>query len=212
MYLKINNWHKYNKRKDIKNPFWFALSNRIFQDPDLIDFSHQELISWIYLLCLASQTRTDCVRVNFKHVQLCARVNKLVFLSAVQKLENLSMITRVVRDTNVPCTESDRYNTIQYNTNNNAHVEHVHEHVNLDFEHVYENYPRKLGKKRGLERLKKKIKTAEQFENLLKAVDNYAAHCKTLDPQYIKHFSTFVNEWEDWVEFKPESKIRPIWS
>ncbi len=66
---------------------------------------------------------------------------------------------------------------------------------------IYGIYPRKAGKKRGVAIIEKTIKTAEQQENLKKAVENYAEYCKTqaTEEKFIKHFSTFMGEWEDWI-------------
>lgn len=56
MRLKFKNWDKYNKRqKDIKNPFWFALSNQVFLDPFFADLSDQERMTFLWLLCEASK-------------------------------------------------------------------------------------------------------------------------------------------------------------
>ena len=72
----------------------------------------------------------------------------------------------------------------------------------LDFDAAYFGYPRKLGKAKGITKLKKLVTTSEQYEKLLKAISNYSASCRAdnTDQKYIKHFSTFAGEWEDFVE------------
>lgn len=72
----------------------------------------------------------------------------------------------------------------------------------FDFDAVYKSYPRKMGKKKGLAVCRAKIKTPEQYEKLRQAVDRYSAHVKTAgtEPEFIKHFSTFMNSWEDWLD------------
>jgi len=56
VHLKFKNWDKYNKRqKDIKSPYWFALSNQIFLDPFFAELSDQERLTFIWLLCEASK-------------------------------------------------------------------------------------------------------------------------------------------------------------
>lgn len=76
----------------------------------------------------------------------------------------------------------------------------------LDFEHVYQQYPRKEGKKRGIEKLKKTVKNKKEYLLLLEAVQNYAMKCQAenIPREYIKHFSTWAGEWQDFIE-KPES-------
>jgi hypothetical protein len=54
--LKFKNWDKYNKRqKDIRRPFWFAMSNEIFLDPFYSDLNDQERQAFLWLLCEASR-------------------------------------------------------------------------------------------------------------------------------------------------------------
>ena len=72
----------------------------------------------------------------------------------------------------------------------------------FNLESVYSMYPLKRGKSRGIAKLQKAITSQEQYENLTRAIENYAAICKTENtkPKYIKHFSTFAGEWEDYVD------------
>lgn len=78
----------------------------------------------------------------------------------------------------------------------------------LDFLSIYEKYPRKLGKKRGLELCKKLVKTPEAFERLKKAVENYTLLTKSdkTEERFVKHFSSFVRVWEDYAEIVPRAR------
>lgn len=71
-------------------------------------------------------------------------------------------------------------------------------------EQIYRSYPRKRGKKKGLDKAKSLIKeNPEQLEKLKQSVINYATHCKNkkIEENYIQHFSTFMNGgWEDWCD------------
>lgn len=71
-----------------------------------------------------------------------------------------------------------------------------------DLESIYRLYPRKEGKKAGLQRAKVQIKTAEQLERFRMAVTNY---CQKLQaehtlPKFVKHFDTFMSCWEDYLD------------
>lgn len=61
-----------------------------------------------------------------------------------------------------------------------------------------------MGKSEGLRKCKAKIKTFSQFEDLKKAVINYAKYCEGQDPQFIKYFSSFMTDWEDFIDFEGE--------
>ena len=66
---------------------------------------------------------------------------------------------------------------------------------------IYETYPRKEGKRKGVDKLKSQLQTPEDLESFKKAVLNYSSHClnRNIELQYIKQFSTFVSCWEDWI-------------
>lgn len=69
----------------------------------------------------------------------------------------------------------------------------------FDLEAIYAMYPRKEGKKKGMERLKAKIKKKEDYEKLLISVKNYVTLTLGKDRQYLKHFDSFVSVWEDYL-------------
>jgi hypothetical protein len=77
----------------------------------------------------------------------------------------------------------------------------------FDFESIYFEYPRKSGKKKGIDLCLKKIKTQDDFNNLMLSVKNYAIVCdfNETEEKYIKHFSTFMNCWEDYVSIENDS-------
>lgn len=71
----------------------------------------------------------------------------------------------------------------------------------LDFEAAYAAYPRKEGKTRGMETLRKTLKTQADLDDFLLAIGNYTHKCRVdeIEPKYVKHFSTFVNNWRDYA-------------
>jgi len=73
------------------------------------------------------------------------------------------------------------------------------------FAQIYKAYPRREGRKAG-RRVFNSIEDAEKYKQLVVAVNNYAqliAQQKT-EMKYVKQFSTFMNNWEDYIE-KPDS-------
>lgn len=69
----------------------------------------------------------------------------------------------------------------------------------FDFEAVYAKFPRRIGKKTGIEKLKKSVTTQDKYELLMQAVENYARLMSSTEEQYIKHFSSWVSVWMDWI-------------
>jgi len=70
----------------------------------------------------------------------------------------------------------------------------------FDLDAIYNKYPKKLGKARGMKKLKSIIKSQKTYDDMLIAVENYALTVRDSKPEYIKLFSTFVNgDWQDYV-------------
>lgn len=70
----------------------------------------------------------------------------------------------------------------------------------LDFEEVYKDYPRKMGKKDGLKIFKTHITTEEKYDALLIAKKNFIDLHKNKEPKYIRGFDRFMRTWEDFLE------------
>ncbi len=71
----------------------------------------------------------------------------------------------------------------------------------FDFEAIYRQYPRKLGKANGIKRLKAQIKTQEQYEDLKRSLANFNKYHRinATEPAFIPYFSTYVTIWTDWL-------------
>lgn len=67
-------------------------------------------------------------------------------------------------------------------------------------EEAYKKYPLKKGKTVGVKKLVRQIQSETDLDQLILAIQNYAAEVKSTDRQYIKHFSTFASCWQDYVE------------
>lgn len=69
----------------------------------------------------------------------------------------------------------------------------------FDLESIYSVYPRKVGKSVGLKRLSGSVSSVEEFNDLVKAVENYRREVAGRETRHIKHFSSWASEWRDWV-------------
>lgn len=71
----------------------------------------------------------------------------------------------------------------------------------FDLDEIYKNYPKKQGKKKGIEKLQSIIKTQDDYDNVMQGVIKYAKFCaeNQTDTKYIKQFSSWVNSagWND---------------
>lgn len=67
-------------------------------------------------------------------------------------------------------------------------------------EPIYKQYPRKIGKHSGIDKLFQKHFSFEDLPKFAAAVSNYSAYCRqqNLEAKFILHFNTFVGRWRDW--------------
>lgn len=92
--VEINNWSKYNPRSTIKSPRWFALSNRILEDPHIWELTDAEFRAWIYILCQASAINSSVVRLSVKHAHRVGAISLGSLESCIHKLEKAKCIQR----------------------------------------------------------------------------------------------------------------------
>ena len=64
------------------------------------------------------------------------------------------------------------------------------------------HYPLKKGKSKGVAMALRTIKNEDDLKNFETAVKKYAADCvnSRTEAKYIKHFSSFVSIWTDWLD------------
>jgi hypothetical protein len=201
--IRIRNWEKFNpQRKDVKHHSWFRLNNSILEDPDFCDFSGDEFKVWIYILSQASKQMTAKIRVHFTHATRICGLKKSVLVEALKKLVKLNICVSFDTDTlreryaNGPPHNITEHNITEHNTYAQAEAR------AFDFEILYNQYPRKQGKSQGIKKLQSSIKSQEDFNKLKMAIEKYSEHCKTnaTEKKFIKHFSSFVSEWRDWLD------------
>ena len=90
--------------------------------------------------------------------------------------------------------------SLKNNINTNAHFrENARK---FDFDALYQKYPKKLGKKRGLDICSRQIKIRDDYELLKTAIENYKKHCEANETEFrfIKQFDTFMGSWRDWLD------------
>lgn len=106
MEIEVINWEKFNPRKDLKATTWFRLQNGLFEDPNFFDFTHAELLVWLYLLSICSKKRSGTITVNFAHAERVARLKPKDVKTAIEKLEELQCVRVTERARNVDVTRN----------------------------------------------------------------------------------------------------------
>lgn len=93
--IRILNFEKYKGRTDVVHNSWFRCSNRILEDHEFFDFTHEELLVWIYLLSISSQKNTSDIVVSHQHAHQVCRLSEIAVTSAVEKLCKIKCIERI---------------------------------------------------------------------------------------------------------------------
>lgn len=86
--IEILNWEKYNPRRDIKRPHWFALSNDLTEDDDFFAITDAEFRAWVHILSKASKKQSAIVTIDLDATDRKAKIASDVVRSAIDKLSD----------------------------------------------------------------------------------------------------------------------------
>lgn len=210
MIIKFKNWEKFQNRK-IENTQWFRFENKIIYHDLWDELAGDEFKCFVFMLCEASLNKNSGIyRMNDRTDSRKSGLDKKVFDRTIKILKRLQVVE--IRTTHGCYTDvSSAITTLHNNTEqditeqNNILLDSPSAHQAkeiLDFERIYAKYPRKIGKQRGMKICKAQIKTPGELESLSLAVDRYVRHLTLTgtESRFIKHFSTFMNEWRDWLD------------
>lgn len=92
MQVEIIKWDKYNARSDVKHPTWFRMDHSLFDDPQLFELNGYDLLTFIYLLSLASKKSAAAVNISPNHAEKVGRIPKKFLKSAIAKLAEVGVI------------------------------------------------------------------------------------------------------------------------
>lgn len=119
VYMKIiiNNWEKFNPRKDLKSMPWFRLNADIGYSETLFGLSAEQKWLWIFLLSTCARKMSAEIDVNLDYMQHNTGIKQNIIEKTIQLFE----IRGLVRDT----TESDRNTneSVPYITNRTNRTE-----------------------------------------------------------------------------------------
>lgn len=90
--------------------------------------------------------------------------------------------------------------TLSLNLNKNINAQNKFE--RFDFLAVYDLFPKRVGKKRGIQACQVQIKTQAAYQDLIRAVSAYKAYClkNKVEDKSIKQFDRFMEIWTDWLD------------
>lgn len=119
--LKFQNWDKHQVRKDYRRPHWFALSNDFPLDPKLFEFTNEEKLVLIFLLCEASkQNKLGEVEIHPEHWCRIVGISSKLLSQALEKIESVQIAYRTGTDPVQNPNATIQYNTIHHSTEHNT--------------------------------------------------------------------------------------------
>ncbi len=212
MQITITDWQKFNPRSDRANYSWFRFENKFYIKTFSWGAEVQRIFT--YLCCCASQENKPTFEFDIELASVLLKRKPTQIAFDIKHLEKIGMITadksrhEAVKEPALLPATYERTNVTNEHTHNA-----VKEPAVFDFDIVYGKYPRKIGRKKGIETCRSQIKTQSDFDSLLLAIQRYSDHCRLerVEPKFIKHFSTFMNSWTDWVlQPQPKQITKPI--
>lgn len=210
--VEVLNWDKFQGRSDVKNASWLKLHHNTFFSPGLINLSAEGKLLWFYILCEASRSsKRGFATISPPSCHHTATIGFEAFNHSLLHLQQYQMVrVRTLRARNASgtyaCTREEKRREEEIRSTSLTDVQadptgaEPKKTTELDFEILYQNYPRKRGKSRGIAICKRQIKSLKNYEDLDKAIKNYALETRGRDQDKIMHFSTFMGEWTDWID------------
>lgn len=206
--IKIQNWSKFNPRADRANYTWFRFQNDFFHDEKIFSFNHEQIAVYLFLLCSASKKNSDQFEISLSYASAILKLKTKDILNYINDFKLLGMIAAFgrhddgIHPAQLPATYIHNETNITDERTILPDLPTGQSRLVFDFDSLYKKYPRKEGKQRGIKICNSQIKTQDDFSQLSQAIDRYAEHIKkqATEAKFIKHFSTFMGEWRDWLD------------
>lgn len=90
--VTIKNWKKYNEKHNGKYKKFF-LSNSFFTDSKIVKLKQNEMLLFIYMLCVASELSHDCIDIGVKSIPKSLRINDKLMLDSLRHFEEIQLVS-----------------------------------------------------------------------------------------------------------------------
>ena len=231
MHIEIKNWDKYNPRKELKSTAWLRLENNFFSDPKFFALDNNAKMLWFFMLCESSKAMSSkflfSTQMAIAFLKLSAKevnfsISNLLKLGVVVIHDTRTIVddTRTIVDDTLRTNErtNERTNIAEKmqicvkksKESKSEKAKRLLENCKFDFITPYEKYPSNNGRADGMIACVNEITNQDTYGLYCKAVNNYIIYLAKTNYSP-KNFSTFVNNWEDFIEVKnSEHQSKPI--
>jgi uncharacterized phage protein (TIGR02220 family) len=116
----INNWTKYQTRKDLKTMSWFRLNSDLPEHPAFFELTNEGKWFTVWLFCLCAKNCSEELNTNIKYMAYYSKVSEKEILKALPILSDHAIIryesvTNPTRKRDVPKTKETTNTTRNYN-------------------------------------------------------------------------------------------------
>lgn len=202
----VANWSKFNPRTDRKNYSWLRLENTFFTDQAISILDNIDRLVYLFFLCELSKKNCGEADLFVSYVAKQLDLTPAKVVASFEKLQKVNLLGGIATPESTGRHQMTSYETRRDETNETIKLAQAApygaESVRLDLEKLYKAYPRRIGKQKGLAKLKTVVKSQNDFDRVMSAIERYAQHLKSsnTEAKYIKHFSTFMTSWQDWLD------------
>jgi hypothetical protein len=196
--VEIVAWSDYNPRADRGNFAWFKFENQFYLNMRTRKkASGDATVLFAFLLAECSIRNGEPFKLSTEFAaDMLGRTDKKI-IEALHSLEKMGDC--VLKRLEAASSVTERRGEERTERTNEPRPA---PRPAFDFDRIYMGYPRKEGKKRGLDLCARLIKTEEDYLKLTRAILKYSAHLRQqqTEPKFIKHFDTFMSSWTDWAD------------
>lgn len=183
-YLRVKNWERFQHYKD-RDPLWIKvyvdlLSN--YEFANLPDAAKGQLVGiWL----LASKTE-GAIPDDPKWIAKKINASGRLYLSAITAAGFLLAETYESDSTHASVSVSNSSSVSEFNPE-------------YEFESLWAKYPRPEGKKAARKYFDASVQDLVALEDIKSAMDSYIEKTRGTEERFIKHGSTWFNNWRDYV-------------
>jgi hypothetical protein len=206
IHISFAKWEEYQPRKDYKSLPWFRVNSDIFDGQTYFNLKNDGIIVLLFLIGYAAKDNKSEFTISLEFLSDKIKLEKKTILMIIKKLQQIQILHGICTEPYGICTNPNE--SVANVTNERNERTNVTNITASDFEAAYNLYPLKKGKSEGLKRLVKDLKTKDDLDIFVKSIENYKKDIllNKTESKYIKHFSTFVNSWRDWIDYQPTGK------
>jgi hypothetical protein len=203
MKLQPKNWSNFQHYKD-RNPPWIKLHKNQLDKPAFMSLSLASVGLANMLWLLASETKDGVFDASMEHLTFRLRKTEREIKTNLKVLIDKGFFivaSGVLADDTKSCSEGE----------GETEGEKRQKELESCFESLWKQYPKKDGLKDAKRHFFASVKSKQDEEQIILALNNYCAIVQDTERKYIKNGSTWFNNWQDFIEVEDNQQDEYDW-